>query len=493
MSQPGPLEFAGSHAGRSVRIARVLELVVFIALLTLIALTAIPYGANAPMAKAVFECIVLALAALWIIEGLLSGSWWRPAHRLLVPGLVLLAYAFLQTLPFTRANIGGGIESAVWRAVSFDPQSTRLVVMKLLAYCLVLGLLLRYANTRRRLRALIYLVIGIAVFSAVFGMVRQMTQGEETGFLLPGLMRDMGYGQFINRNHFAFLMEMGLGLTLGLIVAGGVRREKMLIYLAPALPLWAALVLSNSRGGILSMISQMLFLVLIYSLTRPGGEASEKATWLLRAARSYVARAAIIIALLLGLVLSVFWLGGERLESRIGLNDEIAATGRDTTPRMEIWRSTWQVIKAHPVFGVGFGAYWVSIDEFNDRSGKFKPYAAHNDYLDLLASGGVIGVVLAGWFVFLVIKRARIQLRSTDPFRRAACAGALVGMFGVAVHSLVEFGLQTTANAVIFVVLIAIATTEIGGGLSRLEGAEGQGQGSKGGGELEVKEERFVH
>lgn len=460
MSQEGQVKFAESNAGRSARIARVLEITIFIALLILIVLTAIPYGTNGPIAKALFECVVLVLAALWIIEGSLSGSWWQPAHRLLVPGLALVAYAFLQTLPFTRADIGGGIQGGVWRALSFDPQSTRLAAMSLVAYVLTLGLLLRYTNTRRRLRALIYLVIGIVVSSALFGMVRQMTQ-HEAGFLFPGLMPDLGYGQFINRNHFAFLMEMGLGLTLGLIVAGGVRREKMLIFLAPALPLWAALVLSNSRGGILSMFSQMLFLVLIYSLIRPGREASEKPTWLLRAARSSVVRGAIIIALLIGLVFSVFWLGGERLESRIGLNDEIAATGRDSTPRIEIWRATWQVIKAHPVFGVGFGAYWVSIDEFSDRSGRFKPFEAHNDYLDILASGGLIGLALAGWFVFLVIKRARIQLRATDPFRRAACAGALVGLFGMAVHSLVEFGLQTTVNAVIFVVLIAIATTDV--------------------------------
>jgi len=220
------------------RVARVLEMVIFVALLALIVLTAIPYGTNQPWSKALFECSVLALAALSIIEGMLSGSWWRPVHRLLMPGFVLVAYAFLQTLPFTTASIGGGIEGGVWQAVSFDPQSTRLVVMNLLAYVLVLGILLRYTNTRRRLGALIYLVIGIAVLSAVFGMVRQMTQGEETGFLLPGLKPDVGYGQFINPNHFAFLMEMALGLTLGLIVGGGVRREKMLIYLALALPLW---------------------------------------------------------------------------------------------------------------------------------------------------------------------------------------------------------------------------------------------------------------
>ena len=461
----------------STRIAHVLEIAIFIALLTLIALTAIPYGTNGPMAKALFECVVLTLAALWIIEGLLSGSWWRPVHRLLVPAVALVAYAFLQTLPFTKANIGGGIERGVWRAaLSFDPQSTRLAAMSLVAYVLTLGLLLRYTNTRRRLRALIYLVIGIAALSALFGMVRQMTQ-HEAGFLLPGLMPNVGYGQFINYDHFAFLMEMALGLILGLIVAGGVRREKMLIYLAPALPLWAALVLSNSKGGILSMLTQMLFLVLIYSVSRPGRDASEKPTRLLRAARSSVVRAAIIVALLVGLVFSVSWLGGERLAGRFAENREITPIeliGRDVTPRRQVWLSTWQVIKAHPVAGVGFGAYWVAIDEFSDRSGQYKPFEAHNDYLDLLASGGLIGFVLAGWLVFLVIKRARIQLRATDPFRRAACAGALVGLFGVSVHSLVDFGLQRTVNAVIFVVLIAIATAEIEGGRTRSGKGDGE-------------------
>ena len=50
MSQEGPVKFAGSNVGRSAttRIARVLEITIFFVLLTLIALTAIPYGTNGP-------------------------------------------------------------------------------------------------------------------------------------------------------------------------------------------------------------------------------------------------------------------------------------------------------------------------------------------------------------------------------------------------------------------------------------------------------------
>lgn len=68
------------------------------------------------------------------------------------------------------------------------------------------------------------------------------------------LRPDVGFAQFINRNHFGYLAEMTLGLLLGLIAGRGVPRGKLLIPLALLLPVWAALVLSNSRGGVLAML-----------------------------------------------------------------------------------------------------------------------------------------------------------------------------------------------------------------------------------------------
>ena len=158
--------------------------------------------------------------------------------------------------------------------------------------------------------------------------------------------------------------------------------------------------------------------------------------------------------------LAVKKLGQDEITTKDGLTD---------IRRIEVWRQTLPLIRANAVTGVGFGAYWVAIDKYLNNPGPMKPFNAHNDYLDLLASGGLIGVALAGWFVFAVIKRARTQLRSSDIFRRAACAGALVGLFGVAVHSLFDFALQISLNSLIFLVLIVIATAEISDGLSKAE------------------------
>jgi hypothetical protein len=44
--------------------------------------------------------------------------------------------------------------------------------------------------------------------------------------------------------------------------------------------------------------------------------------------------------------------------------------------------------------------------------------------------------------------------------RRAACLGACIGIAGVAVHSLVDFGLHMLVNALVFTTLIVIATSE---------------------------------
>ena len=56
--------------------------------------------------------------------------------------------------------------------------------------------------------------------------------------------------------------------------------------------------------------------------------------------------------------------------------------------------------------------------------------------------------------------RTRENLAARNRFRRAACLGAAIGIAGVAVHSLVDFGLHTIVNALVFTTLIVIATSK---------------------------------
>lgn len=447
------------------RASTILGSSIFYALLVLILLLATPYGIVNPwrgMAETVFECGVFVLGILWMTEGLLGGGWVNRRHLLLVPILLLAAFAFVQTFPLGNSDAGPTVNVPVWHSISFDPYETRLVGLKLLAYALTLGVLLRYTTSPARLRTLVLFVIGVAVASALFAIMRQAAQRGAPEFLFPSVRLNRGYGQFVNRNHFAYLMEMALGLVLGLIA--GVRgRDRALVYVAAAVPLWTALVLSNSRGGILAMLCQLILLALMFRFIRKRDEKETHSTGVLgRLARGRAFRLTLGAALLAAALVGIVWVGGEQIVGRFEtLPGEVAAEAAEFDPgvsRREIWATTVRMIKDHPFTGVGLGGYWTAVPQYHNASGKMTPQQAHNDYLELLAGGGIIGLLLGAWFIFLFVRFARAPLQhSADTFRRAACFGALLGLFGVAVHSLVDFGLHIPVNALVCLVLVAVA------------------------------------
>jgi O-antigen ligase len=445
---------ASSNAG-----ARGLSSFIFAGLVAVVPLSTVPYGSVEPLWTALFEAAVFLLTALWAVEGALSGRWVSRAHALALPGLALAAYALLQSLP-----LAGG-------AVSYDPYETRLVALKLLAYTSFLALLLRYADTERRLRALLYALVAAGLASTLFGIVRQTAQRGEEGFLLEYLRPGAGYAQFINKNHFAYLAEMALGVLLGLVAGRGVARAKALVPLALALPVWAALVLSNSRGGIFAMLCQVIFLGATFGLTRAraargtnptkGIEATPSA--LERGARSKAARAGLVFALLLTITVGMVWLGGDTVADRVAsVGEEMTSGATDATRsgRKDIWAATWRTFAAHPLAGVGFGGYWVAVSGQHEGSGGLVPQQAHNDYLEVLASGGVVGAVMVFAFLLLLVRQSSARLRAGSPFERAAALGALTGLCGVCVHSLVEFGLHVPSNAFAALALAAVAAAE---------------------------------
>src|SRR5215212_8318372 len=228
---------------------------IFGALVGLIVVAAIPYGTVEPWWKAAFVCAVFAICIAAIVHVLVRGSYRIAGGPILLPLVALTVLAFVQTLSFG---------SDTWNAISADPFQTRFFALQILALTAFLALLDRYANSERRVRILVFTILGVAVASAIFGILRQATQ-QQTGFILPLLKQNQGYGQFVNKNHFAYLMEMAFGLGLGIIFAGGVKRDRVTIYVALLLPIWTGLVLANSRGGILAMLAQVAVAALLLS------------------------------------------------------------------------------------------------------------------------------------------------------------------------------------------------------------------------------------
>jgi O-antigen ligase len=84
---------------------------------------------------------------------------------------------------------------------------------------------------------------------------------------------------------------------------------------------------------------------------------------------------------------------------------------------------------------------------------------AHNDYLQLLAEGGALVCIPAALvilaFAWTVHRRFReVSVESSDYWIRI---GAVTGILAIALQEISDFSLQMPGNAVLFVVLLALA------------------------------------
>src|SRR5580765_6128541 len=94
------LRVSNHRVERFAGFAKLLDRMVFVGLLVLIVTTSIPYGTVDPWWDAFFQCMVFTLCALWILEGLFSGTWQMNKLLLVVPLILITAYAFFQTFPW---------------------------------------------------------------------------------------------------------------------------------------------------------------------------------------------------------------------------------------------------------------------------------------------------------------------------------------------------------------------------------------------------------
>lgn len=449
--------------------AQLLERIIFVGCLIVIAFTAIPYGSVEFWWTSAFQIAVFALVALWALQALLSGSFESQRWSwLAAPAGVLVLFSLVQAIPFGAAASAGGLNQTIRSAISADPFETQSFALRIAAFASLAVLLLRFTNNRVRLEALALTVMGVGALSALFGITRQAIQHGEGAFLLRTLPPGIGYGQIINRNQFALMMEMSLGVSLGMIFVRHGRFDKRLLYVALALPIAAALILANSRGGILTMMSELLLLSFLMLRSQRNNNDNVRAAGSRRGSHAFLmlaVRTMIIVALLGIAALAIVWVGGERVTSNLStITEELKPeneAARWNTRRVDIWKATWLMFKEHPLMGVGFGGYWIAVPRYHDASGTYTPQQAHNDYLETLASGGILGFAIVCCLVAMVVRQLRKTSRQSDHFRQALWRGAFIGLCGVAIHSIFDFGLHITINGALCASLIVIGAAEI--------------------------------
>jgi O-antigen ligase len=443
-------------------------------LVVLITSATLAFGAVYPWGYIPLFCVAAATGGIGL---LLRRDQLIPVRSLAFALLLLMFGIALQLVPLNRAvmsavsahtpqfleqyNLTFKPQDAY--PISIDPRSTLVA----LAAVSALGLFLVGSPallSRESLRALPTLLISFAAPLALFGIVsRQLNNGLVYWFWKPhqGGGTD-AFGPFVNRNHFAGWMLMASCLALGALL-GQIEREADG---APSKKTQVAEWLSSMAVNKLLMTAvavMTMVISLVWTLSRSGiiGLAVAICCFIWLTARRRQAsnrqRALTAISLLLLIATGVWLRGVDRTLAWFG-------DSRDLKGRFAAWEDGWHVVTDFPVAGIGLNTYSISMS-FYQKSPGLHLAQAHNDYLQLLAEGGLLVTIPAIIAVAALALAIRRNLVDARPEARGYWirAGATVGLVSIAVQEIAEFSLQIPANSFLFCTLAAVALSPVRG------------------------------
>jgi O-antigen ligase len=424
------------------------------------------FGANYPWAY----WPLLAACALLGIWGLLLGRGRIPWALAAALASVALAAA-LQLVPLSpdlveriapasvalhrKHDLVAAVDPSRPIALSIDPARTRLglAFFGALSLLLVGGVRMLTRDSARAVAG------GIALLGALLAMVGIVQYGSFATRIYGFWELSQGgepFGPFVNNNHFAGWMAMGLPVTIGLfaaVVSRGMRgvaaswRDRLVWFSSPEasravllgfaiLAMALAMVLTMSRSGMISLVVALLLATTAVARRMPG-----------------TPRRVVVAGYLLAVAAGVaVWVGVDRIAAKF-----TAADVRTLNSRLAFWDDTLRIAADFWLTGTGLNTYGVSTLYYQTALPGAHLREAHNDYLQLAAEGGVLlGVpIVAAIVVFaMTVRRCLREDTGSSWWVRM---GAAAGLVAIAVQSIAEFSLQMPGNAALFAVVAAIA------------------------------------
>ena len=345
------------------------------------------------------------------------------------------------------------------RALSVAPRSTRRALLSWITAALGLACA---AVLARRPVDLYTLLWALAGWSGVLGAIAIVARVSGTTSLLGLRKAPAGatvLGPFVNPNHFAAFVEVGVLVAFGLLFAilspsdGRVTRvsiRRALVDREWALPRLVLL------GGcvVLGLVG------LVLSRSRAGSAAFAIGFLSLLAVRRLKGRFAVVVvaAVCVGLAVGLVSWAGARDEGSSATPFVATSIDPSLAQRWDIWGRTLRIVRDFPIVGAGLGTFSYAYAGY-DRPGEWLDTAqAHNDYLQFVAETGLLGAIVLAGAVIVFLRRVLLPItRATTPFRWTT-AGCLGAVLAILVHTVFDFSLQIPAVALEFAVTLGLLT-----------------------------------
>jgi len=433
-------------------------------------------AATPPWARAVLCAMVFVVFATFLI--IPKENWATAAHRrpsavltgllLLIPllQLVPLPAGMLQAVSPVHAEFIGQLSARdyltpAWyhHLVSINPYNTLEHLFLLLAVLCLFWMSRRVFATPGARRRLFIFLVALGLLQTVLGLLQYF--GALPLFFPASEHYEtiVASGTYVNRNHFAGLLEMVIPLLLGFAYyfyfshirpdIPWVPRRRKILYAHPLFPvllllvflglmLCLGVVFSMSRTGIFCMLATLFFLGLVISM-RHGRRRVQ----------------ILVFLFVLAVLFYAAWIGLDPVIERF--DQLLMADTMHSIQRIPVWQDSWRMVRDFPWLGVGLGNYEFAFYAYNSLPLNVIYNHAHNDYLEYAADLGIPGaVILFGAILLLFVYALRVYFRHPDHTDSMVALGAAGAIFSILLHSITDFNLQIPANMVVFAILLAV-------------------------------------
>jgi O-antigen ligase len=396
-----------------------------VCLCLLVAFAVLAFGSNDPWSESLLEIGASLLFLWWAVV------WYRskPAIDWSVLNWPLLGFIAIGCLQLL-------FHGTVYAFL------TRLELLKLAAYFFFFFVLTQVFRTRDDFSKLAWFLVLFCFAVSVLAIAQYFTASGAIYWLPQYKLNTTPFGPYPNRSDFAGFIELTLPVGLSLMTFRGVSRDRLPLMAPLTIVPFAAIVLSSSRGGIISFGFEAALLGLL--AWKSGA---------LRFRRSHLIAAGALATAAMGTTL---WLGIGRTQERfsqLGLRD------LSVSHRISMARGAARIFRDHPIKGSGLGTIVAVYPGYETAYDGRVVEHVHNDYLEALAETGLAGGLCGLAFLWLFFCAASKNLRA-DPGRlpRALHVSGIVGVCGILLHSFVEFNLHIPANVLLFLLQVHFAT-----------------------------------
>jgi len=402
-----PRGLSGSHGQqmmdareRRISLYRKVVEVTLLALVLLIPLVFTTRTVDTPYLKTtVFNLGIIVMAVFWLLERVETNRWdlvRSPLYRTIL------------------AILGVGLLSTLVHSYKYATASEMLTQLSYVAFFLIVLNTIREGNQFKRLVTVT--LIG-AIVPCIYGIIQLLHLDWLPWLPEPSWMRLLG--TFTNPTFFAAYLAILLPLGIALLIAPRKDRSSAKGSLALAflvLLMAICLIYTYARAAWLGFLFVLLVQAILAAFWLRGREKL----------RMLIPAVALALPLAAALILPGTWSLPERLKSSF-------IADPSNVERALIWEEGLNSFKSHPILGTGPGTFLLHLPEHQSheifRRGAMIAAHAHNEFLEVGAETGVLGLlaflwllVTYYWFGFKGLKEIK------DTRWRLMVAGLLAGV-----------------------------------------------------------------